>query len=64
MEPQEKKPWYLSKIFWTNLIMGVVAVVAFFIPEIKEQINAEVLAMVFSFVNVVLRLFFTKAQIT
>ena len=56
-----EKPWYLSKMFWTNLIMGVVLVV---FPSLKETITEEVLVSVFATVNIILRLFFTDTKIT
>lgn len=57
----ESKPIYLSKTFWTNLILGVAAVAA--PAELQAQITPEVLASVFVVVNVILRLL-TKEEVT
>ncbi len=50
---EQKKPWYLSKTLWTNLVMGVVVVI---FPAVKEMVSEEILISVFAFANIVLRL--------
>ncbi len=56
------KPFYLSKTFWTNVLMFVVV---YFLPEsIKPMIqNPETLASIFAVVNIILR-FVTKDKVT
>jgi len=56
----ESKAFYLSKTFWTNLIMGVVAVA---IPQVKEVLTPEVISSIFVVVNIILR-FVSSKQIT
>ena len=51
------KAFYLSKTFWTNIILGGLAL---FIPWVQENITPEVMVSIFAGVNLVLRLFFTK----
>lgn len=52
MEPT-KKPFYLSKTLWTNLIMGVLAIA---IPWVQENITPDMLTYAFAGVNMLLRL--------
>lgn len=51
---QTKKPW-LSKMLWMNLLMAVTAI---FVPGVNDWIknNVEVTSILFTGVNVVLRL--------
>lgn len=56
---EQKKPWYLSKTLWTNLVMGV-AVIVF--PALKEMVSEEILTSIFAFVNIALR-FITKDRL-
>ena len=57
---EQKKPWYLSKTLWTNLVMGI-AVIIF--PSLKEMVSEEILASIFAFVNIALR-FISKDKLT
>ena len=57
----DSKPWYLSKTFWTNLILGVLI---FVVPqEWKEYFTEANVAQLFAVVNIILR-FFTDQQIS
>lgn len=51
-QPATKK-WYLSKTLWTNFVMGVVAIA---VPKVNEVLTPDVLAGIFMFVNMILRL--------
>ncbi len=59
---ETQKPIYLSKTFWTNVIMVILLP---FMPEsIKSYLSSpEALATVFAIVNVVLRLI-SKDKVT
>ncbi len=57
---EQSKKWYLSKMLWTNLVMGV-AIIIF--PSLKEMVSEEMLASIFAFVNIGLR-FITKDRLT
>lgn len=46
------KAFYLSKTFWTNVIMGVIV---FAFPAVSKVISHENLATIFVVVNVILR---------
>lgn len=53
------KPFWQSKTFWANAVMGVAA----FMPSVQSKLTPEVMGMIFTGVNVVLR-FVTKDKIT
>lgn len=54
MLPEAPKPFYLSKTFWSNVILGVVVVM---LPEsAKEYFTADNVAYLFAGVNMLLRL--------
>jgi hypothetical protein len=53
MSEINSKPWYLSRTILTNIFLLIVFQIK---PELGEQIGGEAgLAVLFSFVNVVLR---------
>lgn len=49
----ESKPIYLSKTFWTNIILGVAVVIW---PQLGQYITTEVIAAIFVVANIALRL--------
>ena len=51
----DKKHALMSKTIWANLIMAIVGAIAVWRPEIKEIVTPEVLVIIFSFVNMILR---------
>lgn len=53
------KPFWQSKTFWANLIMGAAA----FVPSIQNFVTPDVTAAVFVLVNVILR-FVSKDKVT
>jgi len=53
-----KKKFYLSKMFWVNLI-AIIGLVAFNTEEVSPQLQVSILAAV----NIILR-FFTKEEVT
>ena len=50
-----KKHAALSKTIWTNVIMALVGAIAIWKPGVKEIVTPEVLVIIFSFVNMILR---------
>jgi len=57
---QPKKAWYLSKIFWFNIVFGVIAVV---FPKVREFLPEAMFESIVAGANIVLRLFFTDTKI-
>lgn len=55
----DSKPFWKSKTFWANLIMGGVA----FIPPVQKHLTPEVAASAITIANVVLRLI-SKDKVT
>ena len=53
--PIPKKAW-LSKTMWVNLFMGIIALVAAWVPQVSEIMNKEAVIMVFAMINMILRL--------
>lgn len=52
--PEQAKPFYLSKTFWSNVILGVIVVM---LPEpAKAYFTADNVAYLFAGVNMLLRL--------
>ena len=51
-----------SKTLWANLVMAIVGFVAVYVPAVKEFISPEKLVVVFSFLNMILRMV-TKGKI-
>jgi hypothetical protein len=52
--PEAPKPFYLSKTFWSNVILGVIVVM---LPEpAKVYFTADNVAYLFAGVNMLLRL--------
>ena len=59
------KKFYESKTFWFNILTGIVALAAYFgFAEFQpSQVTIEIIAVLGSAVNLVLRLFFTSEAI-
>jgi hypothetical protein len=53
------KPFWQSKTFWTNIVMGA----ASFIPAVKNNVTPDLMAAAFTGVNVLLR-FVSNGKIT
>ncbi len=53
MEP--KKSPLMSKTLWANLVLALAAVIGAKYPDVAEVVTAENVALLFSFVNMVLR---------
>lgn len=53
---ESKKSAFLSKTLWVNLIMAVVAILSAQWPVVSEYVNGANVAMLFSVVNMVLRM--------
>ena len=51
----ETKSPFLSKTLWANLVLAVGAIVGAKVPEVADVVSAENVALLFSFVNMVLR---------
>lgn len=49
----QSKKWYLSKTLWTNFILGVLVVAD---PGLKDKLSPDNIAIMFSIVNMLLRL--------
>ena len=59
---ETKKP-FMSKTLWANLTLAVAAVLGAKWPEVAEVVTVENVALLFSFVNMVLRSV-TKEQLS
>ena len=59
---ETKKP-FMSKTLWTNFVLAISAVLAAKWPEVAEVVTVENVALLFSFVNMVLRSV-TKEQLS
>lgn len=53
------KPFWQSKTFWANVVMGAAA----FVPKVQEHLTPEKMAIGFSVANMLLR-FVSKGKIT
>ena len=51
----ETKSPFMSKTLWANLVLAVGAIVGARVPAVAEVVSAENVALLFSFVNMVLR---------
>lgn len=58
-QPTDSKPFWQSKTFWVNLVLGAGS----FVPAINKYLSPEILAGVFTVVNIVLR-FISKDKIS
>ena len=59
---ETKKP-FMSKTLWVNLVLAVGAVFGAKWPEVAEVVTVENVALLFSFINMVLRSV-TKEQLS
>ena len=61
----DTKPFYLSKVFWFNLLFVIGAVAAYFgFADFKpEATTIELAAVLVSVINLILRLFFTTTAL-
>ena len=59
---ETKKP-FMSKTLWVNLVLAVGAVFSAKWPEVAEVVTVENVALLFSFINMVLRSV-TKEQLS
>ena len=51
----ESKSPFMSKTLWVNLVLALASVLAAKWPDVSEVVTAENVALLFSFVNMVLR---------
>lgn len=54
------KPFYLSKTFWSNIVLGGIIMI---FPSVGEKLTPETVAIVFGIVNIILRVV-SKDQIS